>query len=272
MKGLGWAENLLNAVLVLGGLWLVAGLNYPYGWALMGLGVVYFAYRHRHLWHLWKAQGAFKSGGLDAALPRYEKAYKTGNMTLRMTVTYAYLCLKAGQIERAKKILDFERKRRGSLPATHEEVSFIKSYQALVDWKSGDLDGAIGVLRDLLDHNYRTASLYGSLGYFLLEKKVYAEALTLNREAADYAPEDPVILDNLAATYRLLNQLQDAGPVFERLMALEPAFPEAWYNYGQYLKALGRQDEARAAWEKALSLPFTPLTTLRRGEVEAALK
>ena len=61
-----------------------------------------------------------------------------------------------------------------------------------------------------------------------------------------------------------------ADEVYLRLMALEPRFPEAWYNYGKLQLARNHRDEARRCFAKALELPFNALSTVTKGEVERA--
>ncbi len=241
-------------------------------WSALFLVLGYLGLRYRHLWSLYRAQGAFKQGGLEAALVHYSKAHNTGNMTLRMCVTYGFLLLKSGKTLEAEKVLDLQRKKRRKFSPSNPEVCLIRTYQALVEWKKGNLDTAVEILQDHHALGYKTAAVFGSLGYFLLTKNKLNEALIINLEAQEYDSQDKVVLDNLALNYRLLGDLKAAGEVYDRLMSLDPQFPEAWYNYGLYLKEQGSIPQAKEALEKAKSLPLNALSTITQEEMTHALE
>lgn len=54
----------------------------------------------------------------------------------------------------------------------------------------------------------------------------------------------------IAESYRLSNRIEDAAPYYEKLIDEEPTF-ESYYRLGLSLKAQGKNDEAKAALEKA---------------------
>lgn len=240
-----------------------------------GIILGYFILKNRHLYFVLKAQRVFAAEGLSGALVWYRKAYATGNMKLRMAVTYAFLLLKNGETAEAEKVLDRQRKRLGSVAPSHPDLCFIRTYQALVTWKKGDLTGAAAELLDLRERGYTTAALYGSLGWFLIEEGKLEQALEVNLEAREYDGHDAVILDNLALNWRLLGDLDKAAEADAALMALEPKFPEAWYNHGQFLMVRGMEGDkaaAREALEKALTLPLNPLSTIKEADIRSALE
>ncbi len=49
-------------------------------------------------------------------------------------------------------------------------------------------------------------------------------------------------------------QFEEALSAFDRAIQVDPEYALAWYNRGHALRALGRDEEADAAYEKAISL------------------
>lgn len=240
-----------------------------------GIILGYLILKNRHLYFVLKAQRVFASQGLSGALVWYRKAYGTGNMKLRMAVTYAFLLLKNGETAEAEKVLDRQRKRLGAVAPSNPDLCFIRTYQALVMWKKGDLAGATSELMDLREKGYTTAALYGSLGWFLIEEGKLEKALEVNLEAREYDGNDAVILDNLALNWRLLGDMEKASEADTALMALDPKFPEAWYNHGVFLVTRGGEGDlvaARESLEKALTLPLNPLSTIQEADIRSALE
>jgi Flp pilus assembly protein TadD len=87
-------------------------------------------------------------------------------------------------------------------------------------------------------------------------------------------------LVNLAAMHQRAKDLPRAEKIIRELIGLEPKNPERWYTLGLLLGFSGREEEAIAAYEKALELnddpdwvdPCRPLGHLRSvgGDVKAA--
>jgi tetratricopeptide (TPR) repeat protein len=53
-----------------------------------------------------------------------------------------------------------------------------------------------------------------------------------------------------------LGRLEEALDCFDRALAINPQFARAWYNKGVALRSLGRLEEALACFEKAHRLGF----------------
>ncbi len=56
------------------------------------------------------------------------------------------------------------------------------------------------------------------------------------------------------ATLAALGRRDEALAAYDRALALDPTLAQAWYNKGVSLDALGRRDEALAAYDRALAL------------------
>src|SRR5262245_8391021 len=104
------------------------------------------------------------------------------------------------------------------------------------------------------------------------------EAEQMYRQALRWQPDHPDAYHLLGLLAAQLNQPDDALPLFERAIALNPLVPEFHANYGNALMLASRIEEAGAAFEKAASLradfpeALMNLATVRRhqGELDGA--
>ena len=262
-------DTILILALLVGGV-IVYGFAQIYGTGMVLVGLAYFIFTRRGAFFLVAANFSYGKGGLPKALAWFRRAHKTKTMTPQTEVTFGFLLLKNRDFDEGHAILQAlvgrltKDRRKAQLPLA-------QNYLALAKWRTGDLNGAISLLQDLVAGGYRTTNLYGALGYLLIEKGDLNEALRLNLEAAEFNGDDKVILDNLGTTRLLRGETPEARLVYDKLMDLAPRFPEAWYNYGRLLSREGKLEEARAAFHRALELPFNGLSTVTKAEVETAL-
>ncbi len=80
------------------------------------------------------------------------------------------------------------------------------------------------------------------------------DALDAFRHAAELAPNDSIVLMRLGEMLIRLGKIDEAGPIFDRLMAWDPNSGTALTYYGFYLQRAGRPVEAEAAYRRGLSL------------------
>jgi len=228
---------------------------------------------NRSTLHLIAANRAFRRKDIPAVLRAFARAEKAGRLGAGSTVSYAYLLLKHDEADEAEallsKALEHGRKHK---PLKEKDRQLTLAYWALVLWKRQRLEEAAEVLEGLLADDYRTGAVYGSLGYFLTELKQWDRAERVCREALDWDPKGKVIQDNWGFYLLARERWDEAAAVYDTLIALEPRFPEAWYNAGVASHRTGNITQAKERWERALELPFHALTTLERAVVEEALK
>jgi len=244
---------------------------------ILGLGslvlLAVYLWWNRSALHVATALQAFRKGDEAGALTAFAKGEAAGRLDASTTASYAYLALKNGRTDEARSVLDqtLSSGRRGKAlkPA---DRNLIETYRALVLWKDGHLDAAVELLEALLASGYRTANLYGNLGFFLQEQGNLDRATEVCTEAVEWDPEGKVILDNLASLHLRKEEWDQAAAVYERLLALEPLFPEAWHGAGVAALMTGDAAAARQRWQKALSLPYSALSTVERSQVESALR
>jgi len=250
-------------------------MNTPY----LLLSVAAFALLVWYLWwnrsarHVRAAVRAFRRGDEPATLAAFALAEAAGRLTTDQTASFAYLALKNGRTDEAGDLIGkaLAHGRRGRA-LKDPERNLLETYRALVLWKGGKLDEAVALLEELLAEGYRTATLYGNLGYLLVLQGSLDRAEEVCKEAADWDPEGKVILDNLASLHLERERWTEAAEVYDRLLALEPKFPEAWHGAALAALRTGNAAEARKRWQRALELPFHSLTTVDRSTVEKALE
>lgn len=238
------------------------------GLAVLGVLAV-FLWRGRSGLFVARALRAFRRGDEGATLSAFARAQDLGRLGAETAASYAYLALKAGRTDEARvalrRLLDAKTK-----PPNEADRRLLLTYFSLVLWKEGDLGAALEVLEDLYSQGYRTAGLYGNLGYLLQEKGDLERAEVVCLEAFDWDPEGPVILDNLVSLRMAQEAWDEARELSAKLLALEPRFPEAWYAAGRLAEAT--PEEAIRCYRRALELPFNALTTVDRSAVEGALR
>jgi tetratricopeptide (TPR) repeat protein len=209
----------------------------------------------------------YTDGDIKGATVWYEKAYNTGKARVNIIVSYAYLLLKSGNIEKPEKIY----KELLGKNNTIDEEMLIKSNIALVLWKKGELNQAVDMLEEVVK-TYKTSAVYGSLGFLLLLKEDFDRALELNLEAYNYNDSNTVIRDNLGQTYYFRGEFDKAQEIYEKLIPESPTFPEAYFNYGLLLVKKGETEKAVENMKKSLNFKFTFLSGVTREEIEAKIE
>ncbi|MCL2812592.1 MAG: tetratricopeptide repeat protein [Clostridia bacterium] len=220
-----------------------------------------------------KAYRLHVKGDLEAAKAGYDQAYAEGLSDPKLLSTYAVLLLRLGDYERAVEVL---RKAEKAPGITADQKNQVIQHYAVAIWKLGQKDRALDWLWKVF-RNQKTGTLYGVLGFLLIEKAVddktaIDEALAFNLEAVDYDEDDPVCLDNLAqAYYRLLDDKDAARPYFERALAQKPGAVDTNYFLAQYDVEAGRTAQAIEKLETVLEGRISPLNYVTREMVEAQL-
>lgn len=204
----------------------------------------------------------YGKGNIDNALKLFKKAVKNGKASVEVMASYGFVLFKAGRLQEAEEVLvkaiDSSR--------TADQKNLAKSNFALVLWKKGNLDEAIAMLKEVISE-YKTTAVYGSLGYMSIEKGDLDDAMKINLEAYEYNSDEPIIIDNLAHLYHLTGDMEKSSELFVKLMGKKPHFPEAYYDYGQYLEDAERYEEAVEMYNKALSCPFNFNSTITKEQV-----
>lgn len=231
--------------------------------------IAYTAYKYIPSYYAIKGSSAYSEGKLNEAVAWFKKSFETGRAKDNLIISYCYLLLKTGQFDLAYDILS--KLLRKPLPFAQKMNA--KSNLALAIWKNGSLNEAIQLLEEV-HSEYENTNVYGSLGFLLILSGDLQKALDYNLKAYEYNDTNPVILDNLAHTYFLLEQYDKSLEIFQKLMALSPSpsFAEAYYDYGLLLEKLGRKEEAAKMFEKANTFNLTSLSAITKEDIQKKLQ
>lgn len=125
---------------------------------------------------------------------------------------------------------------------------------AELDYKAGDMEGALAAARDCLARDNKSlqclaiaVNASGELGDETARAAYMARYEELN-------PDDPTILFNDAAVF--LNKLDDesARPLLEKCLEVDPDFPQCNFEYGMLLLRIGDMEGAKKHLQKYLEV------------------
>ena len=123
---------------------------------------------------------------------------------------------------------------------------------------AGQTKEAESLYRQLLGRSPQHPEALFELSVLLFESGRFEESSRTLERLLAVRPEDPVLLPvlltNLGEAYRRQGALGRAAAAFERILALDPAFPEAHQNLGITLVNAGRPSEALPHLERAVAL------------------
>ncbi len=236
-------------------------------WGLAALGVYLLAAVYIKLPDLLMIRGSkVYNKNQEKGLRYMDKALKTRRLRVEYILFYGFVCMKAGEFDRAEEILDAAaHKKMRPETACRAAVN-----RALLVWKKGDLPKAISILEEQLKQG-KDKAVYGTLGQLLILNGQLQHALEINRDAYAFDKYDESITDNLALNLRLCGDLDSSYNLYKELTGKRLGVPVPYYNCGETLYAMGEKEEAIEMMEKALSYPFSKLAVVSRAEIEARI-
>ena len=207
----------------------------------------------------------------ELALKLYAESFELGMKKPVYFMAYGVLLLRLRRIEEAKAaFLRAERCR----DITKDERAQLRVNFAVAQWKLGNLDSAIEQLR-IAKENGATGTIYGTLGYLLIEKAAktgdYTEAMEFNMEALEYDDEDAVILDNLGQLHLNMGDKEKALEYFTKAHEIKPKQVDTLYYLAKLAVERGETDAAREYLETALEGNYSSLATTSREQAQALL-
>jgi len=90
------------------------------------------------------------------------------------------------------------------------------------------------------------------LAALALDQRNFEEALQLHRRLIDLGDRSPDLYYNVALICHQHGKLQEAVTHYELAIKENPGFAEALLNLGHALMSLGRAEDARTCWERAI--------------------
>jgi tetratricopeptide (TPR) repeat protein len=126
--------------------------------------------------------------------------------------------------------------------------------------QAGRLQQAEAVYRQILNQEPKNADALHLLGVLAHQCGHHANAADLIRKSLALAPRAPAYT-NLGESLRMLGKLDEAIPVVQKAIELNPASAEAIGNLGLIYAEMGKADEAIAQYQKAIEInPKLPQT------------
>jgi TolB-like protein/Tfp pilus assembly protein PilF len=119
---------------------------------------------------------------------------------------------------------------------------------------SGDLRGGIVALQKAIDLNPGLAMAHNVLGRALYSFERHAEALAAMHRSVSIDPLSGLIHTGLGDAYYFARDYEKSVFFYKMSIELDPRFDGGYTDLARSLEALGRFDEARAAYEKGRSL------------------
>jgi tetratricopeptide (TPR) repeat protein len=130
--------------------------------------------------------------------------------------------------------------------------------RGLIHQKRGDQTAAEAAYRQAMDLNPGDAETWNTLGYFYAQtNQKLDEAQRLIQKALELKPKAPHILDSLGWVLFRQGRYQDAVAQLEKAardMGDQPDTAEVYDHLGDAYAKVGRVENARQAWNKALQL------------------
>lgn len=205
------------------------------------------------------------------AMELYQQALDAGDKTPRYMMAYGVLLMRFKKFEEAHDLMLKTDKAPG---ITREEKRQLRLNFAVCEWKRGQLDHAIELMKSV-GSDGMTSMIYGSLGYMLIEKAIqtgdFTEAEAFNKEAYEYDEEDAVVLDNLGQLYLNMGQRDKALDYFKRAHEQKSSQVDTLYYLARLALEDGDKQQARKYLEDALEGNYSALCTTTREQAQQLL-
>ncbi|KFN42094.1 2OG-Fe(II) oxygenase family protein [Arenimonas metalli] len=135
---------------------------------------------------------------------------------------------------------------------TTDEAKQLEAAIALM--REGKADQALRRVDDLLAKVPRSPDAHQLMAMCQSELGEYALAERSFRRALELAPDQPLLLVNLATLLRKVARVPEALVLFQRATEVAPGFGKAWLELGNTLFDLGLPDKAVPALERAVQV------------------
>ena len=126
--------------------------------------------------------------------------------------------------------------------------------QAIEAFQTGNFDAAELILKRILNVDQKNLPALHILGLIKASQEKFKEAAELLGKAARILPDDGSIQYNLAKALMDSGSVKESIAHHKKAVALSPANPEAWMNYGKAASILKDFNYAVAHFEKAIQI------------------
>ncbi|MDF2670180.1 MAG: hypothetical protein K0R67_2486 [Paenibacillus sp.] len=214
--------------------------------------------------NLYASQGnkAFNNKDTEKALLWYQKASRCKPCPDKHKIALGYLLMKSGERSQAETV--FKKLVQSNNRDTRMQA---QCNLATCYWLQGQKDEAVALLQEVFEQ-YKNTLVYGNLGYLKILHGDLEEALAINQEAYSYNNDDITIMDNLAMNYYLLDDIDKAHEIFQKLIPKSPQYAEPYYYYALTLNNRGEHEAAVEQINIALEKDISFLSPLTRDQLE----
>jgi len=122
----------------------------------------------------------------------------------------------------------------------------------LAYWKFQDLDGATQTYEKVLSLQPKNPDALRALTAIAIERKDHNRAWDLHQKLTGLGERSLELSYNLGLLLQAAGDPDRAAKCYQLASETQPDFPAALTNLGHALKASGKDEEARAAWSKAV--------------------
>ena len=167
------------------------------------------------------------------------------SLAVRLYLVEGEILAQAGELQEAMELYD---RVLAESPDNHD----VLYARALVAEKLNDLPAAESDLRRIVEQDPDNFHAWNALGYTLADRTDrLQEALGYIEKALALSPEEAAIVDSLGWVHYRMGDLETAAEYLQRAYELSSGDAEVAAHYGEVLWQQGKQQEARALWEKA---------------------
>lgn len=117
-----------------------------------------------------------------------------------------------------------------------------------------DFDYARRIVKEMLELNPESADAYRQLGYMHYLNKEYKKAIEQWDIGLKFKPDSYKTLNNIGSAYSKLGEHDNALKFTRAALKVNPYYPNAYVVLGLIFKELGRKQEAKEAFERAVEL------------------
>ncbi|WP_419608386.1 tetratricopeptide repeat protein [Thiolapillus sp.] len=201
----------------------------------------------RELAHLYLKQQRYQE-----AEAQFKEVLKQKGLSLDHTLNANFALCRIGL---RNKAYDDVIKRAKRLIALYPPLPHGYQFLASAYLAKGKVDAAISVFESLVEANRQSPVPYQELAIIAMDRKqAYKQALNYAREGAKRFPDDARTQDVLGWVYYQQGDYESASSQFQIATRQAPDNARFFYHLGLALQKLGKKEQARATYRRAIGL------------------
>ena len=224
--------------------------------------VVYILFKKRGSMIYTKGVKLINQKNYAEGLSYLEKAVEKG-VTPIQEISSAYAEVKFGDIRKAETKINMVLL-NSKVPQNMKNEA--RCVLAIINIAKGNIPAAREIM-DKMYENFKTTKFYSTYGYLAVISGDMEFSKKINEAAYDYNSDNAVICDNYGLHLYNAGEYEKVKEIYEKITEKELKFPEGYYNYANVLIKLGDTQKAKEMLEKALSMEFFGITTVKKEEV-----